>query len=297
MKFVTAKDRQGVFIGTVHESGEKVLALGRAQQKLEGINTFPETMHECIALGEEFLTKAHEISAVAGEELFLPLSEVSLLAPIPRPAKNIFCVGKNYIEHALELGSKEDIPEHLLVFTKAPTTVIGYGQSIPIHEQVSEEMDYEGELAVVIGKGGRAIKEEHALEHIFGYTIINDVTARDLQARHKQYFIGKSLDGTCPMGPWIVHSSAIGSPNSLRIETRVNGEVRQSSNTEHFIFPIQKIIAELSKGMILEPGDVIATGTPSGVGKGFRPPKFLQKGDEIEIFVEGIGKLVNSVGE
>jgi 2-keto-4-pentenoate hydratase/2-oxohepta-3-ene-1,7-dioic acid hydratase in catechol pathway len=297
MKLVTAKDRQGVFIGIVHESGERVLPLGRAQRQLDGVDSFPETMIGCAALGAQFLETAIEVAGRAGEELYLPLSEVNLLAPIPRPAKNVFCVGKNYIEHALELGSKEDIPEHLMVFTKAPTTVIGYGQSIPIHEQVSDELDYEGELAVVIGKGGRGIKEEHALEHIFGYTIINDVTARDLQARHKHYFIGKSLDGTCPMGPWIVHSSAIGNPNSLKIETRVNGEVRQSSNTEHFIFPIQKIIAVLSRGITLEPGDIIATGTPAGVGKGFKPPKFLKIGDEIEIAVEGIGKLVNIVGD
>jgi 2-keto-4-pentenoate hydratase/2-oxohepta-3-ene-1,7-dioic acid hydratase in catechol pathway len=297
MKLVTAKDRQGIFIGIVHESEEKVLPLGRAQRQLDGVDSFPDTMIGCAALGTQFLESATEVAARAGEELYLPLPEVRLLAPIPRPEKNVFCVGKNYIEHALELGSKEDVPEHLMVFTKAPTTVIGFGESIPIHEQTTDELDYEGELAVVIGKEGKGIKEEDALEHVFGYTIINDVTARDLQARHRQYFIGKSLDGTCPMGPWIVHSSAIGNPNCLKIETRVNGEVRQSSNTEQFIFPVEKIIAVLSKGMTLEPGDIIATGTPAGVGKGFKPPKYLKIGDEIEIFVEGLGKLVNIVGE
>jgi 2-keto-4-pentenoate hydratase/2-oxohepta-3-ene-1,7-dioic acid hydratase in catechol pathway len=218
-----------------------------------------------------------------------------LEAPIPRPDKNIFCIGKNYAEHAIEMGSKADIPEHIMVFTKAPTTVIGPDETVLNHKEVTSQLDYEGELAVIIGKTGRAIPKEEALDYVFGYTIINDVTGRDLQSRHKQFFIGKSLDTTCPMGPWIVHSSAVENPNKLDIQTTVNGEMRQSSNTENFIFPIEEIISVLSRGMTLEPGDIIATGTPAGVGKGFKPPRFLQPGDTVEITVEKIGSLTNSI--
>ncbi|MBM7717416.1 2-keto-4-pentenoate hydratase/2-oxohepta-3-ene-1,7-dioic acid hydratase in catechol pathway [Bacillus thermophilus] len=228
-------------------------------------------------------------------EYQLPLEDVKWLPPIPKPWKNIMCVGKNYRDHAIEMGSEADIPKHMIVFTKAPTTVIGHKDSIEAHEELTNELDYEGELAVVIGKQGRNIAEADALDYVFGYTIVNDITARDLQVRHKQYFLGKSLDSSCPMGPWIVHHSEIKNPNGLNIQTRVNGEIRQNSNTEHFIFPIEEIIATLSQGMTLEPGDIIATGTPSGVGKGFKPPRLLSKGDEVEIYVEGIGKLNNTV--
>lgn len=227
--------------------------------------------------------------------LYIPMEKVKFLAPIPRPRKNIFCVGKNYEEHAIEMGSKADIPEHVMIFTKAPTTVIGHMENIMEHKQVTEQLDYEGELAVIIGKKGKGIKKEKALDYIFGYTILNDITARDLQKKHKQFFIGKSLDTTAPIGPWIVTKDSIPNPNELNITTKVNGEIRQQSNTKHFIFPIEEVISVLSKGMTLEPGDIIATGTPAGVGKGFNPPRFLKAGDSIEISVEGIGTLINQV--
>ncbi|PLR97667.1 fumarylacetoacetate hydrolase family protein [Bacillus sp. T33-2] len=300
MRFVTAKDGQGFFVGLVNETGDRVLHLAKAEQKKTGTSSIPASMIDCIALGEEFVEKAREVAAWAAdngqeEEWFFPIESLTLLAPIPRPAKNIFCVGKNYAEHAIEMGSREDIPEHVMVFTKAPTSVIGHEETILRHRGITDELDYEGELAVIIGKRGRGIKREDALKHVFGYTIINDVTARDLQSRHKQFFIGKSLDTTCPMGPWIVHSSVIENPNRLNIETKVNGEIRQSSNTENFIFPVEEIIEVLSRGMTLEPGDVIATGTPAGVGKGFKPPRFLEPGDTIEISVGQIGTLSNTV--
>ncbi|MBG9589638.1 fumarylacetoacetate hydrolase family protein [Cytobacillus firmus] len=300
MKFVTFKDSTGSGVGLLDETGTKVLPLKAALEKMEGKSELPATLKECIALGDKFIDKVHSLtdwlsSNTAREELFHPLASVALEAPIPRPDKNIFCVGKNYAEHAIEMGSKEDIPEHVMVFTKSPTTVIGPDAIVLNHKNVTAELDYEGELAVVIGKKGRAIPKEKALEHIFGYTIINDVTARDLQSRHKQFFIGKSLDATCPMGPWIVHSSAVENPNQLDIQTKVNGEIRQSSNTENFIFPIDEIISVLSKGMTLEPGDIIATGTPEGVGKGFKPPRFLKPGDKVEITVENIGTLTNFI--
>ncbi|CAM3774365.1 fumarylacetoacetate hydrolase family protein [Mesobacillus thioparans] len=300
MKFVTIKNEKGQWIGIVNDEESHVLPLQEVQEKMDSDVFIPADMVEAISLGDKFYydaekavqwVKDHNLES----ELSVPLSFVELLAPIPRPAKNIFCVGKNYAEHAIEMGSKEDIPEHVMVFTKAPTTVTAHEQKILTHSELTEQLDYEGELAVVIGKKGKGIKREEALDYVFGYTIINDVTARDLQSKHKQFFIGKSLDTTCPMGPWIVHKSAIANPNKLDIKTTVNGEVRQDSNTENFIFPVEEVIAVLSQGMTLEPGDIIATGTPAGVGKGFKPPRFLRSDDTVEITVEGIGTLRNTM--
>ncbi|MBT2678145.1 fumarylacetoacetate hydrolase family protein [Bacillus sp. ISL-35] len=300
MKFVTIKNEKGQWIGIVNDEGSHALPLQEVYEKMSGQKFFPSDMVEALLLGDQFFQEAEKTVQWVKDnklesEFYLPLSTVELLAPIPRPAKNIFCVGKNYAEHAIEMGSKEDIPEHVMVFTKAPTTVTAHEQKILTHSELTEQLDYEGELAVVIGRKGKGIKREEALDYVFGYTIINDVTARDLQAKHKQFFIGKSLDTTCPMGPWIVHKSAIANPNGLDIKTTVNDEVRQDSNTENFIFPVEEVIAVLSQGMTLEPGDIIATGTPAGVGKGFKPPRFLKAGDTVEITVEGIGTLRNKV--
>jgi 2-keto-4-pentenoate hydratase/2-oxohepta-3-ene-1,7-dioic acid hydratase in catechol pathway len=300
MKFVSVKHENVEFVGLVDSSGEKVLLLNQAAEARTGKRSFPSTMVECIAEGNRFVERVDSLlnwvnSEEKVESLYIPIDKVSMLAPIPRPTKNIFCVGKNYAEHAIEMGSAEDIPEHVMVFTKAPTTVIGPNATVSNHQSITNQLDYEGELAVIIGKQGRAIKKEDALDYVFGYTMINDVTARDLQERHKQFFIGKSLDTTCPMGPWIVHKSKIENPNRLDIETKVNGEVRQSSNTRNFIFPIEEIISVLSAGTTLEPGDIIATGTPAGVGKGFKPPRFLQPGDKVEITIEKIGTLINAI--
>ncbi|MGG3563498.1 fumarylacetoacetate hydrolase family protein [Neobacillus rhizosphaerae] len=302
MRFVTVQQKNETCVGLVDSEKKKVLLLNPTEEARTGNKIFPDTIQECIAQGDTFIDQVQSLldwveTSGQAETLYLSLEEVTLLAPIPRPNKNIFCVGKNYVEHALELGSADDIPEHVMVFTKAPTTVTGPGAVVLNHQAVTKQLDYEGELAVIIGKKGRGIKKEEALDYVFGYTIINDVTARDLQAKHKQFFMGKSLDTTCPMGPWIVHKSLIDNPNHLHIETKVNGQVRQSSNTEKFIFPIEDIISVLSAGMTLEPGDIIATGTPAGVGKGFNPPRFLKPGDQIEIFVESIGTLTNTIEE
>lgn len=302
MRFVTAIHNQEQFVGVVNEEGTHVLPLNQAVEAMPGKKGFPSSMLDCLEAGQSFIDQINDLldwiqSNSNAASYYLPIEEVTLLAPIPRPKKNIFCVGKNYAEHAIELGSADDIPEHVMVFTKAPTTVTGPNTTVLNHQSVTSQLDYEGELAVIIGKKGRAIKKEEALDFVFGYTIINDVTARDLQTRHNQFFIGKSLDTTCPMGPWIVHKSRIENPNQLDILTKVNGEVRQNSNTQNFIFPIEEVISVLSAGMTLEPGDIIATGTPAGVGKGYKPPQFLNPGDQIEITVEGIGTLVNKIGE
>jgi 2-keto-4-pentenoate hydratase/2-oxohepta-3-ene-1,7-dioic acid hydratase in catechol pathway len=302
MRFVTVQYHHESVVGLVDSEETKVLLLNQAEKARTGQQSFPSSMLTCIAAGESFIEQVTSLldwveSHENADTFYIPIEEVTLLAPIPRPSKNIFCVGKNYADHAIEMGSAEDIPEHVMVFTKAPTTVVGPNETVLNHHAVTETLDYEGELAVIIGKKGRAIKKEEALDYVFGYTIINDVTARDLQSRHKQFFIGKSLDTSCPMGPWIVHKSMIDNPNHLNIETKVNGEVRQNSNTMNFIFPIEEVIEVLSAGMTLEPGDIIATGTPAGVGKGFKPPKYLKPGDQIEIKIEKIGTLKNTIEE
>jgi 2-keto-4-pentenoate hydratase/2-oxohepta-3-ene-1,7-dioic acid hydratase in catechol pathway len=221
-----------------------------------------------------------------------PLSRTTLRAPIPRPRKNIFCMGRNYAEHAREGGVAP--PEVPVFFTKPPTAVIGPGAPVTYH-RATEALDYEVELVAVIGRRGKNIAESDALDHVFGYTIMNDVTARDLQRRHQQWFKGKSLDTSAPMGPWIVHRSAIPDPQALRLSMRVNGEVRQNSTTAHMLFSVATLIAVLSLGMTLEPGDLLATGTPEGVGMGFTPPKWLRVGDVVEAEIEQIGVLKNRV--
>ncbi|WP_025150342.1 fumarylacetoacetate hydrolase family protein [Bacillus sp. H1a] len=298
MRFVTAKKEEKVFVGIVDEEEERVLHLREAQRQKGEKVTIPITMLECIERGSECLEKVCDIVKWAKKNAgaaYYPLTEVKILAPIPRPRKNILCVGKNYREHAVEMGGVESIPENIMIFTKAPTTVIGIDEQINGHPHATNELDYEGELAIIIGKRGKQIKKEKALDHVFGYTVINDVTARDIQRKHKQFFLGKSFDTFCPMGPYLVHKSLIETPNALHIETVVNEEVRQTSNTKEMIFSVEEIISTISKGMTLEPGDVIATGTPAGVGKGFTPPKFLHAGDEVVIKIEGIGTLRNIV--
>ena len=224
---------------------------------------------------------------------------VQLAAPIPRPRKNVLCVAVNYREHAQETAKVRDhqgvAPEIPVFFTKAPTTINGPFGEIGIDPTVSQAIDWEVELAVIIGKSGKNIREEDALSHIFGYSVLNDVTARDLQTRHKQFFKGKSLDGSCPMGPWIVTADEIADPQNLNLSLRVNGVTKQSSNTRLMIFSIATVIATLSLGMTLEPGDIIATGTPSGVGFSRVPPEFLQPGDIMESEVENIGVIKNPV--
>ena len=230
------------------------------------------------------------------------LDDVDVLAPIPRPARNIFCIGKNYSEHVQEFERsgydatrRSDSHDKPVFFSKSPSTVIGPGMPIEPHEDITQEVDYEVELAVLIGTGGRSISREDALAHVWGYTIVNDVTARDLQRDHQQWFLGKSLDGFCPMGPFAVTASDIDLADTS-ISSYVNGELRQQSNTRYLIHTVPDLIVWLSAGIRLEPGDIIATGTPSGVGIGFDPPRFLSPGDVIDVEVGGIGTLTNTFG-
>ena len=227
------------------------------------------------------------------------LSQVQLLAPIVRPRKNIMCLGWNYAEHEKETaearGRAPSIPEYPVLFTKAPTTVNAPYGNIIIDPTVSEQVDWEAELGVIIGKTGKNIREEEALDYVFGYTVLNDVSARDLQFQHQQFFKGKSIDGYCPMGPWIVTADEVADPQQLPIRLRVNGVVKQDANTSMMIFSVRQIIAVLSKGMTLEAGDIIATGTPSGVGFARNPPEFLKAGDVVETEIDGVGLMRNGV--
>jgi 2-keto-4-pentenoate hydratase/2-oxohepta-3-ene-1,7-dioic acid hydratase in catechol pathway len=231
----------------------------------------------------------------------IPLSSVRVLAPIPRPRKNVFCVGWNYLEH-FEEGAKArapgtELPAHPTFFTKQPLAVNGPYDRIPLHAGVTEKVDWEAELGVVIGKRGINIREADAMKHVFGYTVINDVSAREVQRKHgQQWFKGKSLDGHCPMGPWIVTADQVKDWWDLRVLTRVNGVVKQDSNTRYMYFKIPRIIAELSAGLTLDPGDIISTGTPAGVGHARTPPEFLKAGDLLETEIVGIGLLKNPVG-
>jgi 2-keto-4-pentenoate hydratase/2-oxohepta-3-ene-1,7-dioic acid hydratase in catechol pathway len=294
MRLVTFSDDRGTRIG-VHDAASNTIVDLTAGSRL------PKDMTAFVALGRSGLQRARR--AVKSGEARLPMETVKLLAPFPRPQRNVLCVGKNYHDHAREFhasgfdasAGKDAIPELPIIFTKWPNSVIGPGEPIPSANDYTDSTDYEGELTVVIGTGGRNISEKDAYGHVYGYTIVNDVTARALQNRHKQWFLGKSLDGYCPMGPCVVTADEIEDVTQLRLLTKVNGEVRQDAYVSQLIFDIPTLIATLSKVMTLEPGDLIATGTCAGVGIGFDPPRFLKPGDTVSVTIEPIGTLENPV--
>jgi len=237
--------------------------------------------------------------AAVGFGRALPLADVALDAPV-RPHKNVFCVGRNYRDHAAEIARSAGIgdlklPDVPTFFTKAPTAIARPGETIAFSPRLSSQYDWEAELAVVIGARCRDVAEADVPAVVFGYTCLNDLTARDLQRAHGQWFKGKSLDGSCPTGPWIVDPAEVGNPQNLTIALRVDGVVKQHSNTSQMIFPIGRIVADLSAGMTLEPGDLIATGTPEGVGMARTPPEFLRDGDVVEVEIERIGILRNTI--
>ncbi len=253
------------------------------------------SMLELIALGAEGLRRAAE---AGGRRQ--PLRRERLLAPIPLPRRNLMCLGWNYAEHSRETaaarGREAKLPQVPIVFTKATHTANGPYAPIPFDPAGSVEIDWEAELGVVVGRTGKNIARDDAMAYVFGYMAINDVTARDLQSQHVQFFKGKSLDGYCPMGPWIVTADEIPDPNHLRVRCLVNGVLKQDGNTEQFLFDIPAILVSLSRGMTIEAGDIIATGTPSGVGFARTPPEFLKPGDVVETQIEGVGALRNVVG-
>ena len=229
----------------------------------------------------------------------IPLADLKLEAPIPVPRRNVWCVGRNYHAHAKELqasvfkNNTADAASWPIFFTKAPETVVGPGDAVVMPgDQVSTQIDYEAELTIVIGKGGKNIPRDKAMEHVFGYTIVNDVTARDVQMRHQQWDLGKSFDTFCPMGPWIVTADELDGSDT-RVRLWVNGQLRQDAQTTDLIFDLPSLIETCSRGITLHPGDLIATGTPSGVGMGMTPPTWLKAGDTVKIAIDGLGELEN----
>lgn len=272
------------------------LLLGERVIDIAGTSSgeLPSDMLELIDAGPPALERARQLEH-ASQTHSLPLADARLLAPIPKPRRNLVCVGLNYAEHAAESRVTQGIPEHPVYFTKPPSTVIGPEAAIPWHGHVSTRIDWEVELVAVIGRRGRDIPEEHALEYVFGYTVGNDVTARDLQARHQQWYKGKGLDGFCPLGPWIVTSDELPDPQSMHLSLRVNGEEKQNAGTDDMVFSVAKLISVWSLGMTLEPGDLLMTGTPSGVGFARKPPEYLRPGDIVEAEIDAIGVLRNRV--
>ncbi len=286
MKVATIRRGHAYFAALVEDGGVRLLVApgngGLADGGLLGLLTSGADLH----------AEAQEAEASA-------MNAVTFAAPIPRPARNIFCVGKNYADHAKELASsvfKDTTPAFPMVFSKVPETVIGPGEPILIDPSISTAIDYEGELAVIIGTAGRNIAKADAMRHVWGYTIINDITARDLQQRHNQWLLGKSQDSFCPMGPWAVTADEIDLADTA-IRSFVNGEPRQNGNTRDLIFDVPTLIATISAGITLKPGDIIATGTPAGVGMGFDPPRYLKHGDVVRVEIDGIGALENPVRE
>lgn len=297
MKLLSFKLNGQVKFGPKVKKEDAVWDVLKIQQQLQVLPTFPSTIIDGISLGFDFVEQTRKLVDAAqksenASEFKLTFTEIEWLSPIPRTPKNILCIGKNYNEHAIEMGAAGS-PEHIMVFTKSPTAIEADEATLPIHADKTEMLDYEGELAVVIGKRGQNIPKGMAYDYVFGYTIGNDITARDLQQKHKQFFLGKSLDGTCPLGPYLVSKDEIPDPQNLSVVTKVNGEVRQNGSTKDMTYPVAEIIATVSKYVTLEPGDIILTGTPDGVGKGMTPPTYLKAGDEVKVSIEGIGTLAN----
>jgi 2-keto-4-pentenoate hydratase/2-oxohepta-3-ene-1,7-dioic acid hydratase in catechol pathway len=296
VRLVTFVPKKGAAarVGLVRD-GSQVVDLTQAGSKAP---FDPEDMLSLISAGPKGLAWLRKTAARTRK--IMPLGKVKLLAPIPRPRKNVFCVGWNYVEHFEEgragRSQVQEMPAHPAFFSKAPTTVIGPYDTVPLHAGTTEKLDWEVELGVVVGRRGTNIKEADAYRHVFGYTVINDVSGREVQRHHGgQWFRGKSLDGTCPMGPWIVTADEVPNPHELRLTSRVNGATKQDSNTSCMYFKIPRIIAELSAGLTLEPGDIIATGTPAGVGHARTPPEFMKAGDVLETEVVGLGLLRNRI--
>lgn len=263
-----------------------------------GDGNYPKTLLEGLEMNVtiDFQEAVRKVVAQADESIHrdeykVDFTEIKFLAPVV-PTNNVIALGRNYAKHAAELNNAVD---NLYVFTKAPSSLVGDGNTIPLHEDVTSALDYEGELGIVIGKYGHKIPKGMALDYVYGYTIINDITARDLQKEHAQAFLSKSLKGACPMGPYIVTKDELPNPENVNIVTKVNNDIRQDGNTSDMILKIDDLIAEISKYVALHPGDIIATGTPEGVGAGMNPPTYLKDGDEIKISIDGIGTLVTTV--
>ena len=293
MKLLTFMDNGYETLGVLSNDGNLVYSLPDI-----GVSYF--NMNDLVArLTEEDRRIITEFLAAPDEE-GIPYSDIVKCAPIPRPAQDVICLGENFRAHTKEaerysnraFGGEKKLP---IYFSKRVGEAVADFGCIPAHADVTQKLDYESELAVIIGREAYKVPEEDAYKYIFGYTILNDISARDVQTGHRQWYLGKSLDGFTPIGPWIVTADEIPGRPRLRVKSYVNGELRQDGNTDDFIFDIPYCIAELSRGMKLLPGTIISMGTPAGVGMGFDPPRFLSVGDTVDCEIEGIGMLHNTI--
>ena len=294
MKLLTFKHNGNTYIGAVCQCGGKVLKIAEVGLNFNSMQVLIQNIMDSELELIRTATKTSEIFNT------LPLSEIEFLAPIRYPARDIICLGLNYADHieeAARFNSKKfgiNMPKAVYFSKRVNESVAPFGK-IPPHSDICDSLDYEAELALIISKNARNVAAADAKDYIFGYTIINDVTARNLQTSHKQWYFGKSLDGFCPMGPFIVTVDEIGVEPALKIQSYVNGELRQDSNTANMIYKIPQIIEELSGAMTLQAGTIIALGTPAGVGMGFNPPKFLKSGDVVTCKIENIGEISNTI--
>lgn len=295
MKLLSYQLNDKIYFGPKVKKEEAVWDVLSIQETLQVLPSFPQTIVEGISFGIDFIEQIRKLveAALKNEDpnsFKRQFSEIDWLSPIPRTPKNIMAVGKNYADHAKEMGG---VANTFVVFTKSPTAIAADEQTLSVHANKTSSYDYEGELAIVISKKGKDIPSKLAYDYIFGYTIANDLTARDIQKNHQQFFLGKSLEGSCPLGPYIVTKDELPNPQELTVVTKVNDEIRQNGKTSDMIYSVEQIISEISKIVTLEPGDIILTGTPAGVGNGFNPPKFLKSGDIVKVSIEGIGTLVS----
>ena len=296
MKFISYIFDKKEDYGILSKDGKIVFPMEVLLSKLnkevpKNLLDFVKISSDGLILDLERVLKDNELTGVSIERL-------DFTAPIPNPRRNVFCLGKNYIDHALEIdipGIEPEIPEFPIYFTKVTDPAMGHMDNVLIPNNITEMGDYEVELAIIIGKDGKDIASDDAEDYIFGYSIANDISARDIQTKHNQWFKGKSFDTFTPMGPYLVHKSEIAFPIELDISCKVNGELRQHSNTKNLIFDIPYIISDLSKGLTLRAGDIILTGTPAGVGMGFNPPIYLKAEDVVECSIEKLGTLVNTI--
>lgn len=296
MKLVTFEVERRIRVGVISKDGEWVFPI-------ESVDMEYKTMLEAVKnIGE---SEKQMLEYVSGKEPYsirgaARLSEVKILAPIPVPEQDIICLGINYMAHAEESARYKneafggDRP-YAVYFSKRVNEAVADKEPIPSHSDLVDSLDYEAELAIIIGRDAKDVAPEDVKDYIFGYTIINDVSARNVQTRHKQWYFGKSLDGFTPMGPCILTTESVPYPPRLQVQSYVNGELRQDSNTELLIFGIDHVVSELSRGMTLKAGTIISTGTPAGVGMGFTPPKFLKSGDVVTCRIEEIGEITNPI--
>ncbi|MBU0278522.1 fumarylacetoacetate hydrolase family protein [Gemella sp. zg-1178] len=304
MKFLSFKHKELELYGVKVKREEKAWNLIEILKDFDKDDFIPATLREAIEVyGVNFIEKVRNIISIVekredAEKYKINLNDIIWRAPITRTPKNIFCVGHNYPSLIKEIKNVNiKTPKDVVIFTKAATTISANNEVIPSHKDLTKQLDYEGELAIVIAKNSRNILKPLALDYVFGYTIMNDITAHDMQYKHGQFFLGKSLEKSAALGPYLVTKDEVRSPESMNIVTKVNGEIRQNASTSEMLFRIDDLLAEISKIIPLEAGDIIATGTPAGIGSAMTPQQFLKTGDEIKITIDGIGTLTNIIGD